>query len=77
MHAGKCITTPKLFNGLLHSIYLMIHTAGTVAETCTPACENGGVCSSGYCDCPSGYWGSYCQNYGGICNRIPNHIHLQ
>ena len=38
---------------------------------CTPACENGGICSGSsfksYCDCPSGYWGSYCQ-FRGICS---------
>ena len=35
---------------------------------CSPSCRNGGTChvtfSSAYCDCPSGFAGSYCQNSG-------------
>ena len=38
---------------------------GTAEETCSPTCKNGGVCSSGFCNCTSGYRGSYCQ-YGGM-----------
>ena len=42
-----------------------------VFADCSPACQNGGTChrssSDAYCDCPSGYTGSYCQNRGMHC----------
>ena len=38
---------------------------------CSPACQNRGTCNrspwSAYCDCPSGYTGSYCQTRGMHC----------
>ena len=52
----------------------------TLSVDCSPACKNGGTCvtsfwSSPRCDCPSGYFGSYCQyksmyirTYMRICN---------
>ena len=46
--------------------------------TCTPACQNGGVCngssSSPNCVCPSGYSGSYCQDRG-ICMHTTRDLH--
>ena len=42
-----------------------------VFADCSPACQNGGTChrssSDAYCDCPSGYTGSYCQTRGMHC----------
>ena len=45
------------------------------AEVCNPACLNGGTChrlssTSVHCDCPSGYYGSYCQHEGIV------HVHI-
>ena len=52
-------------------LVLYFHSVVSVASmTCSPACQNGGTCyrssshSHSYCDCPSGYNGSYCQNEG-------------
>ena len=50
----------------------------TFAVTCTPACQNGGVCnsssSSPNCVCPGGYSGSYCQDKG-ICMYTTRDLH--
>ena len=39
-----------------------------VIMTCSPFCMNGGTCrtnsSNTFCECPSGYTGSYCQKRG-------------
>ena len=54
-----------------------------ITADCSPACQNGGRCqrssSNAYCDCPSGYTGSYCQNRGNTCNQTaggPESIHV-
>ena len=33
----------------------------TTLPTCTPPCENGGLCNNGYCQCPTGWGGARCQ----------------
>ena len=73
MHAESCIIILELINDSI--MFVFVYAAETVVETCTPVCKNGGYCSSGYCHCTSGYWGSYCQ-YGGMhmsaCRKLHN-----
>ena len=45
------------------------HCVCLTSAACSPACQNGGTChGSGipFCDCPSGYTGSHCQERGGL-----------
>ena len=30
-------------------------------KSCKPACQNGGTCSKGYCNCPDGFVGISCE----------------
>ena len=53
---------------LLHCELINLLRALATFAACYRSCRNGGTCRgyypSAYCDCPSGYTGSYCQNEG-------------
>ena len=59
------------------SIIKYMYTVYFLFAACSPACRNGGTCrgsTSPYCDCPSGYKGSYCQK-SGMHNQ--QHAHMR
>jgi len=47
-------------SGTTNAPSLTLRTSATTA-TCSPSCQNGGVCNNGVCQCNTGYTGSYCQ----------------
>ena len=73
-YRGNYSTQPQTnaWKELVHQNMHMV--VSYIFPDCTPACQNGGTCQSStsdaYCNCRSGYTGSYCQ-YRGV------HAHLK
>ena len=48
---------------LLPAFILLLFLSCEKSDPCDGVqCQNGGVCASGDCDCPPGFWGSRCEN---------------